>query len=82
MEKFCKSCGMPMDKQEDFANEDKSSNYCYYCGDKPSIYNKEEQYNDQVLEKEEYYNKKEKKSKVKEKTTKKKTTKKKVKKKK
>ena len=82
MEKFCKSCGMPMDKQEDFANNDKRSNYCYYCGDKPSIYNKGEHYDNQVLEKEEYYNKKENKSKAKKKKIVKKTTKKKVKKKK
>tara|TARA_Y100000310_G_C20327853_1_gene643837 strand:- start:51 stop:269 length:219 start_codon:yes stop_codon:yes gene_type:complete len=72
MEKFCKSCGMPMDKPEDFANNDRGSNYCYYCGDKPATYNKEEIYKEQTLKKEEYYNKK----------TKKKPTKKKIKKKK
>ena len=52
---------MPMDKPEDFANKDKGSNYCYYCGDKPSNYNKEGNYKEQVLEKEKYYIKKAKK---------------------
>ena len=42
MEKFCKSCGMPMDKPEDFANNNPNSNYCYYCGDKDEYYNKKE----------------------------------------
>ena len=67
MEKFCKSCGMPMDKPEDFANNDMNSDYCCYCGDRQDTYEKE-------LEKEEYYKKKE--TKPKRKTTKKKQTKK------
>jgi len=62
MEKFCKSCGMPMDKPEDFASNNVNSDYCYYCGDEEE--NKEENYEKpSFLEKEEYYKKKEKKSK-------------------
>ena len=60
MEKFCKSCGMPMDRPEDFANNDINSNYCYYCGDKEEYYNKEESYETEA-KKENYYMKKEKK---------------------
>jgi len=52
MEKFCKSCGMPMDIPEDFANKDMNGDYCYYCGDKES--NKERL---TYLKKEEYHNK-------------------------
>lgn len=29
--KQCIACGMPMEKKEDFANEDTSKNYCRYC---------------------------------------------------
>ena len=60
MEKFCKSCGMPMDKPEDFANNDTNNNYCYYCGDKDEYYNKDETY-EKELAKEEIHKKKEKK---------------------
>ena len=60
MEKFCKSCGMPMDRPEDFANNDTNSDYCYYCGDKEEYYNKEESYeNKDYLDKVEYHKKKE-----------------------
>ena len=72
MEKFCKSCGMPMDKIEDFANNDINSDYCYYCGDKDEYYNKEESHDrEDYLEKERHYNKKESKLKVMEKSYKK-----------
>lgn len=60
MEKFCKSCGMPMERSEDFANNNINGDYCYYCGDKEEYYNKEESYENE-LGKEKYYNKKEKK---------------------
>jgi len=63
MEKFCKSCGMPMERPEDFANNNINSDYCYYCsdnGDKEKYYNKKESYEDE-LKKENYYMKKEKK---------------------
>lgn len=29
--KQCIACGMPIEKKEDFANEDTSKNYCRYC---------------------------------------------------
>lgn len=29
--KQCIACGMPMEKKDDFANEDTSKNYCKYC---------------------------------------------------
>ena len=58
MEKFCKSCGMPMDKPEDFANNDTNSNYCYYCGDLESNHEDEEIYEKPLIEKEEYIRKK------------------------
>jgi len=32
--KSCGSCGMPMEKTEDFALSDSSSLYCRYCTDK------------------------------------------------
>jgi hypothetical protein len=32
--KSCGSCGMPMEKKEDFALSDASSLYCSYCTDK------------------------------------------------
>jgi hypothetical protein len=83
MEKFCKSCGMPMDKPEDFANNDTNSNYCYYCGERKD--HEQEPYGrSDIIEKEEYYKKKEKKLKKKTKkkpALKKKTIKKKTKKK-
>ncbi|MBS3143642.1 hypothetical protein J4446_02075 [Candidatus Woesearchaeota archaeon] len=63
MEKFCKSCGMPMDNPEDFANNNQDSHYCYYCGEKEA-YSKEEIY-EKNMEKEEYYKKKAKKKKLK-----------------
>ena len=59
MEKFCKSCGMPMDKPEDFANNNPNSNYCYYCGDLESNHEDEDDYEKPIMEKEEYYRKKE-----------------------
>ena len=73
MEKFCKSCGMPMDKQEDFANRDMSSNYCYYCGDILDII-EEPLEEPTFLKKEEYYKKKQ--AKIKKKQIKKKAKKK------
>ncbi len=30
----CNSCGMPLEKKEDFALGDTSSSYCHYCVDK------------------------------------------------
>lgn len=66
MEKFCKSCGMPMDRSEDFANNDINSDYCYYCGERGSYEEKDEKYFDSsLIEKEEYYKKKGKKLKKK-----------------
>ena len=29
--KYCNACGMPLNKKEDFANGDESSNFCHYC---------------------------------------------------
>ena len=63
MEKFCKSCGMPMDIPEDFANNNVHSDYCLYCGDKEDKTKKQEK--PEYLKKEEYYKKKEVKSKKK-----------------
>ena len=31
MQKYCESCGMPMNKKEDFALEDENSKFCLYC---------------------------------------------------
>tara|TARA_Y100000034_G_C6854797_1_gene388269 strand:+ start:1086 stop:1313 length:228 start_codon:yes stop_codon:yes gene_type:complete len=61
MERFCKSCGMPMDKPEDFANNNVNSDYCYYCGDKRDSPKQEETLGKpNYIEKEEYYQKKKK----------------------
>lgn len=30
----CNSCGMPLEKKEDFAMNDETSSYCTYCVDK------------------------------------------------
>ena len=64
MEKFCKSCGMPMDKPDDFANKDQDSDYCYYCGDKDEYYNKDESYDQEDYLGDENYKKKEVKPKI------------------
>ncbi len=32
--KYCTSCGMPLEKKEDFAGGDESSNFCLYCVNK------------------------------------------------
>jgi len=31
MKKFCQACGMPLNKKEDFAGNDKNLNFCHYC---------------------------------------------------
>jgi hypothetical protein len=31
MQKFCQTCGMPLNKKEDFALGDENSNFCLYC---------------------------------------------------
>jgi len=31
MPKYCHSCGMPMEKKEDFAGADESAEFCLYC---------------------------------------------------
>lgn len=31
MQKYCESCGMPMNKKEDFAGSDENSEFCLYC---------------------------------------------------
>ncbi len=31
MKKLCISCGMPMEKSEDFASQDLSKDYCVHC---------------------------------------------------
>ena len=33
MTKFCQACGMPMNKKEDFALGDETSDFCLYCVD-------------------------------------------------
>ena len=31
MQKFCHACGMPLNKKEDFAGGDESSDFCIHC---------------------------------------------------
>ncbi|MBU4269822.1 AraC family transcriptional regulator [Candidatus Dependentiae bacterium] len=31
MQKYCESCGMPMNKKEDFALKNETSIFCLYC---------------------------------------------------
>ncbi|EKD43896.1 MAG: hypothetical protein ACD_72C00081G0003 [uncultured bacterium] len=31
MEKHCESCGMPLEKNEDFAGGDENAKFCLYC---------------------------------------------------
>lgn len=33
MKAICESCGMPMEKAEDFGNHDTHNKYCIYCTD-------------------------------------------------
>jgi hypothetical protein len=31
MSKYCESCGMPLEKKEDFAGGDENAKFCLYC---------------------------------------------------